>query len=209
MSRPGLLLLVFLIVNLGCGLEARFEQEKEMKLKSQVVRVQVDRTLGWEESIGLSGHVVGEHFDRDAADTMPGGIGSSFNKTEEVEVWFFTPRRRMTDMDVQEEFARRGLTPVDPYVLSAAMAIPSNSPSPRWLLGDWDVIGTHWCLGGRWCRAIFSIERTLLVRYVVGTVHWEEAEIYCTSDESWSEYSWFAGVRPSVQEGKGPSTAKP
>ncbi len=71
-------------------------------------------------------------------------------RAEEVEVTFFKVSRKMSDEELEKEFKKRRLVPVDPVTLAAVNEADET-------FGDTRPNGTHWKdEDGNWCRAIFG-----------------------------------------------------
>lgn len=101
---------------------------------------------------------------------MPRGVGV------EVDVVFFPGKRSLSNAEVEEQYALRGLTP-DPYAQAAV-----NEADPAF--ADTHPNGTQWKnVDDRWCYATFDQwggERRVDVHRL---------------DLSWYAFWWFAGLR--------------
>lgn len=149
-----------------------FRQRVEARA-SEVVRraTGVDRTLSPADLIAkvvATGRT--EYVDEKVVKTMPKGEG------DEPEVVFFKIGRFITDDDLEREYEKRGLVPVDPYSLAT---INMNDPA----FDDERPNATHWKDSKGWCYAMFS---RLGGGRKVGVDR---------SDSGWGDLLWFAGAR--------------
>ncbi len=107
---------------------------------------------------------------------MPTGEG------DEVDVVFFKLGRFVSDNDLENEYALRGLIPADPYSLAAV-----NEADPAF--ADEHPNGTHWKdKDDKWCFAAFDRwydERDVLVN---------------RNGSDWLDDWWFAGLRKSTPQ---------
>lgn len=102
---------------------------------------------------------------------MPRGEG------EEAEVVFFKGNRRMSDEEVEKEYERYNLYPVDPYSLAKV-----NKDDPAF--ADEHPNATIWKdADGNWCFAAFIRWR--------GERRVDIGRSGSDRDDSW----WFAGLR--------------
>lgn len=102
---------------------------------------------------------------------MPRGDG------DESDVIFFKPGRSVSDVDLDKEYALRGLVPADPYALAAV-----NEADPAF--ADEHPNGTHWKdADGNWCYTAFN--------------RWNDGRFVdvCRDVRGWFAYWWFAGLR--------------
>ena len=138
-----------------------------------VPAVVVDCGRSPQQALEATGRV--QYTDRKVVENMP--------KAPAVlaEIVFFKPdlsKRdgRISDDDLEKEYALRGLEPVDPISLAAL-----NEAAPAF--ADETPHGTHWKdADGRWCFAAFH--------------HWDDergVSVYRFYD--WRDSWWFAGVR--------------
>lgn len=104
-------------------------------------RVWVDRNRSWSEALSATGYDM-DRVIESVAKTMPRGKG----------VWtqlvLFNPGRQLTDIELEEEYARLGLVYADPFSLAAANENPNFALEYRNC--------THWKDQDRWNRLEFS-----------------------------------------------------
>lgn len=99
----------------------------------------------------------------------------------EGEIEFFKLGRYVTDDELQTEYDNRGLIPVSLH------ALLMYDKEYRDKLDEMEYVGTHWKdAKGNWCCATFY--------------RWfdERGVLVDRSDDGWSDYWWFAGVRKSA-----------
>ena len=131
----------------------------------------VNYDLSPQEALAATRRV--QYTNKSVVAAMPkNGIGQ-----QEVTVEFFKLGHYVSDAELAQEYEKRGLTPVDPFVLSKV-----NELEPSF--ADEYPIGTHWQdEQGRWCFATsardFGERRVGVGRHVCG----------------WDDCWWFAGVR--------------
>jgi hypothetical protein len=102
------------------------------------------------------------------------------NASEETDVYFFRVAFRVNDDDLEKEYERRGLRPVDPYSLAQINIDDRRFSHDR-------PNGTHWKdAEGKWCLASFNHHNG----------H-DCVDIY-RGDSQWGPFWWFAGVRSSA-----------
>ena len=155
--------------NLGMELLVPLRKRVEAVSNMIVRHVKVDRTRTPQEVLDVTG--CRQHTDRKVVKNMPRG------ECKESDVIFFNVGRFISDNDLEEEFALRGLEAADPYSLAA---INEEDPS----FADDHPNNVHWKdADGRWCYAIFYRRRG--ERHV--TVHRDPSE--------WGGDWWFAGLR--------------
>jgi hypothetical protein len=139
-----------------------------------VPAVVVDCGRSPQQALEATGRV--QYTDRKVVENMP--------KAPAVlaEIVFFKPdlskrNGRISDDDLENEYALRGLEPVDPISLAAL-----NEAAPEF--ADETPHSTHWKdADGKWCFAAFF--------------HWRGKRYVLVdrSDLDWNGYWWFAGVR--------------
>ena len=131
-----------------------------------VLRARVDRSRNPDEVFGTAG------LEPEVVATMP-GAGSGI---EEVEVYFFWVGRDIDDNDLEDEYSRHDLRPVDPYVLAAVNEQGSVFPKNH-------CNATHWQdANGRWCYAFYEKSQEPLVSRDPGFTY---------------SRCWFAGIKIS------------
>ncbi len=147
------------------------------ELSNLIVRkAKVNRSRSPQEAFDATGRK--QYRDRKVVDSMPKGEG------DEVEVVFFELGRFVDDDELEREYERRGLKPVDPYSLAAV-----NEADPAF--ADEKPNGTHWQdADGRWCFAMFNRR------------HDGHHVDFSRYDHDWNDRGWFAGVRLTAQAGK-------
>ena len=102
--------------------------------------------------------------------------------SEETDVYFFHVGRRINDDDLEKEYERRGLRPVDPYSL-AQINIDDR------LLSYQRPNATHWKdPEGKWCLASFNHH------------HGHDLVDIYPGDSNWGPFFWFAGIRPPANK---------
>ena len=112
-----------------------------------------------------------QYTDSDVVAAMPKGADG------EVEMHFFKLDRYISDNNLEDEYAARGLKPADPCSLAAV-----NEADPAF--ADEHPNGTHWKdAKGKWCFATF-------LRW-----HGERGLGVDRHDRGWDGSWWFAGVR--------------
>src|SRR3989338_8510536 len=134
-----------------------------------VRRVPVNILRTAEQALDATGRK--QYTDSDVVAAMPKGAGG------EVEVHFFKLDRYISDNDLEDEYASRGLKPADPCSLAAV-----NEANPAF--ADEHPNGTHWKdAKGKWCFASFN--------------RWDDERELCVdrNDGGWFDSWWFAGVR--------------
>lgn len=108
---------------------------------------------------------------------------------DEGIVEYFNLNRYVTDDELEKEYESRGLVAANPRHL---IGILTNEKD---LIAEKGYIATHWKdKYGKWCFASFP--------------HWHDGErnVYVDrSDYGWFDYSWFAGVRKSLELDNQPS----
>ncbi len=131
--------------------------------------MKVDRSHSPQAMLDATG--LAQYTDKAVVQAMPRGEG------EDAEVCFFKLDRFVTDDELEEEYALRGLRAADPYSLAA---FNTNDPAFAYERPN----GTHWKdAGGRWCFVVFRQlykERYLVLRH---------------DDIKWDARWWFAGLR--------------
>ncbi len=131
--------------------------------------VRVDRSQTPEQALAATGRR--QYTDPDVVRHMPRGQG------EELDIYFFSVGRFVSDVDLKKEYESRGLVPADPYILAK---VNQDDPS----FADQHPNGTHWKdKNGRWCFVAFDCwddERRVDVDHY---------------DGDWHDYWLFAGVR--------------
>lgn len=143
---------------------------KRVELMSSTIvrRVRVDRTRTPRKAIAATGRV--EYLSDSVVAAMPRGEG------EEVAVHFFKVGRFVSDAALDEEYAKRGLVPADPYSM---LAVDESDPA----FGDDHPHGTHWKdADGMWCFAACG--------------RWSgrrDVRVYRSVDD-WHGDWWFAGL---------------
>ena len=132
--------------------------------------VTVNRVQEPRQALEATGRVL--YVDDDVVKTMPRGKG------EKAKVFFFKVGRYVSDDQLEEECASRGLVPTDPYSLAKV-----NEDDPAF--ADSHPNGTHWKdSSGKWCYAAFR--------------QWHDGKrsVYVDRRGSgWDGYWWFAGSR--------------
>lgn len=154
---------------LSLALLAIFRKHVEMFSDMIVRRVTVNRTRSPQDAIAATGR--NRYVDKDVIAMMPRGDG------DESDVIFFKPGRSVSDVDLDKEYALRGLVPADPYALAAV-----NEADPAF--ADEHPNGTHWKdADGNWCYAAFN--------------RWDdERDVNVNrNDDDWDDDWWFAGLR--------------
>jgi hypothetical protein len=150
-------------------------KESNLKLKENAdgtisCIVSVNRNRTPQEVLDATG--MAQHISDSVVADMPKGEG------DKVEVVFFKVGHKISDVDLDKEYARRGLVPADAY--SQAVV---NETDPAFT--DDHANGTHWQdKDGNWCFLTFRRwphERR--VRVGMGEGDW--------GDGNW----WFAGIR--------------
>ncbi|MBI2409462.1 hypothetical protein HYV30_00250 [Candidatus Kaiserbacteria bacterium] len=138
---------------------------------SIVTRVKVDHSRSSQEALAATGRE--QYVDDVVVTEMPRGGG------REVEVCFFELDHWVNDIELEKEYVRRGLAPVDPFSLAAV-----NEAYP--LFADGHPNATHWQdANGRWCYAKFG-------RPLSGARH---VLVYLQREGCVYSSGWFAGRR--------------
>ena len=144
---------------------------KYVEMVSNIIvrRVPVNILRTPQQALDATGHK--QYTNNDVVAAMPKGAGG------EAEVHFFKLDRYISDNDLEDEYASRGLKPADPYSLAAV-----NEADPAF--ADEHPNSTHWKdAKGKWCFATFYRWR-------------DERELGVDrNDSDWSDRWWFAGVR--------------
>ena len=138
-------------------------------------RVKVNRNRTPQEVLDATGRK--QHTDGGVVARMPKGEG------DETEVVFFKLSHWVSNEDLDEKFALRGLKPADPYSLAAV-----NEADPAFT--DEHPNATHWQdRKGKWCCVTFDrlVNREVFVGY---------------NDSGLAGGWWFAGLRKRTLETK-------
>ena len=110
--------------------------------KTIVRVVTVDRQRTPEAAIAATGRR--QYVKKEVVAVMPNGKG------ETKKVTFLHIGRIVSDEELEKEFTKRNLTPVDPFTLAAV-----NEADPAFA-GEYPN-GTQWKdASGKWCKAVFS-----------------------------------------------------
>lgn len=112
-----------------------------------------------------------QYTNSSVVESMPKGEG------DEVEVVFFNLGCWISNDDLEKEYEKRELIPVDPYSLAAVNEADPNFTNEH-------PNGTRWKdSNNKWCSAAFS--------------HWVEGrDVFVDRhDRAWDSYWWFAGLR--------------
>ncbi len=153
-------------------------RQELLKLSSMITRiVSVNRTRSPQEALNATGRK--QYVNDSVVQSMPKGEG------EETEVVFFKPDPSaydrsglISDDNLEKEFEKRGLKPVDPYSLAK---VNEDDPS----FADSHPNGTHWKdSDGCWCYTAFS--------------RWNGSERRVSVNRhgnDWHDGWWFGGVR--------------
>ena len=154
---------------LNAELVAVVRKYVEMVSNIIVRRVPVNILRTAQQALDATGRK--QYTDSDVVAAMPKGAGG------EAEVHFFKLDRYISDNDLEDEYASRGLKPADPCSLAAV-----NEADPAF--ADEHPNGTHWKdAKGKWCFAAFD--------------RWDDGRELSVDryDNDWLDYWWFAGVR--------------
>lgn len=136
--------------------------------KMIVRHVSPDRTSDPNEMCKATGRNM--YLNDEVVENMPRGEG-------EPEVVFFNVGEYLTDEKLEEEYAKRGLVPADPYSF-----LQVNVDDPEF--ADGHPCGTHWKdEEGNWCFAFCD-------RWIGG----RRVRVH-RSDDVWYDRWWFAGLR--------------
>ena len=163
------------VENLGMEMFAPFRKHAEMMSKFIIRHVKVNRNRPPRVALQATGRTL--YVNDEVVAAMPKG------KTVGTDVIFFKPdpdvykNGVISDDDLEKEYEKRGLVPVDPYSLSAV-----NEADP--VFADDHPNGTHWKdATGKWCYAAFR--------------RWYDGRLVGVNrgDYDWSDCWWFAGVR--------------
>lgn len=155
----------------GLGMELLAVFRKRVEAVSDVIvrRVPVNRTRTPQDMLGSTSRK--QYVDNAVVKAMPKG------EVDEVDVFFFKLGHYVSDAELDQEYALRGLKAADPYSQGAV-----NEADPAF--ADDHPNGTHWKDGAdKWCFAAFY-------RWL------DERIVYVRRDGSgWAGGWWFAGLR--------------